>query len=618
MIKVLGIETNDFEKASVEGILSYFKNKKYVQFDTETDGFSPYTNNLLCFQVGDFDNQFVIHPNYIQNFKELLETKILLGVNLKFDLRFLYHQDIYPNFVYDTFLAESVLYCGNVLHKKGLAPVAKARLGIDLDKSIRDQIWKEGLTKRVIEYSASDVKWLELIKEKQDIELNEKDLQVALKIENNFVLVLAYIEYCGFKLDKEQWAKKCEKDLINMQESKKKLDEFIINGKYNNFIQIQGDLFCSDLVTKINWDSPSQVIEFFEELGIPVEYEEKGELKKSVGAKIIAKYEKDFPIVKDYLTYKENQTICSRYGYNFINQINPISGRLHSNFRQVMDTARISSGGKNKATGEEYINFQNIPADKETRDCFIANEGNVLIDADFSGQEQVVLANKSLDPSLLTFYDSGFSDMHSFTTYNMYPFVREAVGELSEASLGRVKKEFKKERQSAKSAGFAINYGGNAVTIAANENISMEDAENIFNKYFEAFPGLTPYFEKVKQQGLRDGFILFNEITRRKSYIYHYYEYLDLKKQVNREFWDRWKILKAEQLEKEKLDKKALPSSEYLAYKKKFKRFFEIKGEIERKSLNFPRRMGKQNSKNCWNAKLEMIGQSAAKLEKSV
>lgn len=583
MVKVLGVETDDFEKSSVQEILNYFNNKKYVQYDSETTGFDAYNTELVCFQVGNYENQFVIHPSYLSYFKDLLESKTLLGVNLKFDLRFLYHQDIYPNSVWDTFLAESVLYCGDVTHKKGLAPVAKARLGIDLDKSVRDQIWKEGLTKRVIEYSATDVKWLEKIKENQDDELNRKDLQVALKIENNYVLVLAYIEYCGFKLNKEKWQKKCDNDIISLKQAKQNIDNFIIENKHNKHIEFQGDLFCSDIKTKINWDSPKQVIEYFKELGIPVEYEEKGELKESVGAKIIAKFEKKFPIVKEYLEYKEKQTVCSRYGENFIHQINKSSGRLHSNFRQIMDTARISSGGKDKNTGEEYINFQNIPAGEETRSCFIAEEGNVLIDADFSGQEQVVLANKSLDPNLLIFYDNDLGDIHSFTAKNMY-------NELKDIDLKEIKEKFKDKRQAAKSAGFAINYGGNANTIANNENIPLEDAQNIYDQYFQAFPGLGPYFEKMKQQGLKNGYILFNEVTRRKSYIFHYYEYLELKKQIDRDFWNKWKILKQEEEERQQKDKNktGIPSQEYLHHRKKFKRFFEIQGEIQRKSLNFP------------------------------
>lgn len=54
--------------------------------------------------------------------------------------------------------------------------------------------------------------------------------------------------------------------------------------------------------------------------------------------------------------------------------------------------------------------MQNIPRDAETRACFIAEKGNLLVDADYSSQEQIVLANFSKEPNLLNFYARGFKD----------------------------------------------------------------------------------------------------------------------------------------------------------------------------------------------------------------
>lgn len=384
-IKTFGIFSPSFEETTFNEIIAYFRDKEEIGLDSETMGFDPYTVDLLCLQIGDYDNQFIIHPSNVHMFKDFLEQKVLLGHNLKFDLLFLYYYNIFPNRVYDSFLAESILYCGIKNHKKGLAAVAKERVGVDLDKSVRDNIWKEGLSDRVIEYSADDVKYLSKIKESQTKELIEKGLIKTLELENEFTLVLAYIEFCGFKLDKPAWEKKVLRQKKELEEKEEELNQYILDNNISKYIDYQGDLFSSTLKPSINWNSSKQVINLFEDLGINVEIKEKGVVKKSVDSKVITKQKEKFNILPIYLKYKELEKVVSTYGDNFISQINPITGRIHTRFKQIMDTGRISSGGKNKETKESYPNMQNLPSDSETRSCFIAGEGNVLIVSDYSG-----------------------------------------------------------------------------------------------------------------------------------------------------------------------------------------------------------------------------------------
>ena len=76
----------------------------------------------------------------------------------------------------------------------------------------------------------------------------------------------------------------------------------------------------------------------------------------------------------------------SSFGENILKQIDKETGRLYSRFNPFgTDTCRISSGGKDKAKGIEYINLLNLPSDAETRACFIAEEGNKWISIDYSG-----------------------------------------------------------------------------------------------------------------------------------------------------------------------------------------------------------------------------------------
>ena len=568
MIYTIGIHSlfKEFE-TTVQYVLDYFKDKEEVQFDTETTGLDCHYKELMCFQLGDKENQFVINQTHLSHFKEFLETKTLIAQNAKFDLKFLYKRKIHPTKVYDTFLAESVLNCGYSFHKKSLAAIAKARLGVDIDKTVRDKIWEKGLSPEVVSYAANDVVYLEDIKASQEEEAKIKGLTKTIYLENKFVLVLAYIEYCGFKLDRKKWQEKCDLDLIKFNEARAELDQFIIDNNIKEFIHRQLDLFTEGSKVAINWDSPKQVAQLFKYLKIPISA--SVDVAESVGEKTIAKFEKEFPIIGPYLRYKGYAKLIGTYGENFFRHINRNTGRIHTQFKQLMDTGRLSSGGKNKETGEEYINFQNIPSDKFTRSCFVAEEGNVLLISDYSGQEQVVLANKSLDPALLEFYDKGMADMHSFVASKMFP-------ELEGLSFDEIKDKHKSKRQSAKTAGFAINYGGNGSTIARNNNVSEEEGAFIYNSYFEAFSGLRDYFKIVQHQVLTDGYVLINSLLGRKCYIPGYDNFQAEKLEFDNAFWRRYKEAKKNN------------SSEFPELKEKISKWFKFKGKMERMALNYP------------------------------
>ena len=107
-------DIQDIQKVTIQDCLDYFKDKNTISVDTETEGFDPYTCKIISLQLGDSSNQFVIdcRNTSIQYFKELLETKLLLLVNAQFDLRFLYHNNIYPKNIYDLFLVECILTTG--------------------------------------------------------------------------------------------------------------------------------------------------------------------------------------------------------------------------------------------------------------------------------------------------------------------------------------------------------------------------------------------------------------------------------------------------------------------------------------------------------------------------
>ena len=275
-----------------------------------------------------------------------------------------------------------------------LKAAADRYLHINLDKSIRGKINQTGLTEDVVVYAAHDVMYLEDIKRCQDIEVQKQKLEKAVELENAFVKCLAYIEYCGVKLDSKKWKAKMESDLIKMNIAEDKLNKFVVNWSTQNLNELerksfigtnlQGDLFSgfdTEPKCKINWASSKQVIPFFELLGFNLETFDKvtKKKKKSVDAKIIKKQINVSTIAPIYLEYQEARKVVTTYGQNWLDAINPVTHRIHPNYYQLgTSTGRISSG-----EGLSKLNIQNIPNNAETRACFVAEEGNKFISCDY-------------------------------------------------------------------------------------------------------------------------------------------------------------------------------------------------------------------------------------------
>jgi ribonuclease D len=136
----------------------------------------------------------------------VLETKRVIGHNLKFDLQFLYNYGIKPTKVYDTMIVEQVLYLGYPSNVKSysLKAVAWERLHTDIDKTVRGEIIWRGLDTNVIVYAAGDVTYLEKIMQSQIAECHKKECIKAAQLECDAVPAMAYLEWCGIKLDQNK------------------------------------------------------------------------------------------------------------------------------------------------------------------------------------------------------------------------------------------------------------------------------------------------------------------------------------------------------------------------------------------------------------------------------
>lgn len=449
-----------FKIISLEEGITLLRSLEEAGLDTETQGLDVYTKSLLLLQIGIKEFQVLFDITSFGGkipppLKEHLNNHKCLYIlqNAKFDLKFLFHQGIFIKEVYDTMLAEIILTNGLQYSGRDLATIVDKYCNAYLDKSVRGEIITTGLNDNVLVYGAKDVAYLPEVKKKQLAIAESLNLINSINLDNSFVHVLAYVEYFGIKLNYEKWKTRTYKKIEKAFELKEQLDELLWRDKKYKYFSGMQDLFTGKQECILNWDSPKQVIELFKEYGINVIIKDKGEEKETIDAKVLEPQKDKFEILPIYLDYKTIQKIVSTYGLGWSKFINPVTGRIHTTFKQLMDTGRLSCGDKNDSTP----NLQNIPSDEETRSCFIPEEGNVMIDADYSSQEQIVLANFSKEENLLNFYRKGFTDMHSYVAFLMYENIRRCgLDELEPDKLNYIKKEYPDLRYLAKTAGFAI------------------------------------------------------------------------------------------------------------------------------------------------------------------
>lgn len=564
-----------YKVISAEEALELLAPLSVVELDTETMGLDPYTKELLTVQLGCADFQVVIDCTSVDIylFKGYMENpqRIFLGWNIKFDLKFLYHQRIIPMRVYDGYLAEKLLWLGYPagMHEMSLKAASINYLGVDMDKSVRGKIIQTGLTEDVIVYAAGDVSYLGKIRDKQLIELEKKGLLKAIDFENEFVKCLAYIEYCGAKLDVDKWKIKMATDLNNLEKYEAELNEWVEESEYSSkycSVNIQGDLF-NGFDTKprchINWTSSQQVIPLFEELGLNLKVLDKKtkHYKKSVDIKVVEPQASKSPLIPIYIKYKKAAIIVNTFGQKFLNLINPVTGRIHANFNQLgTDTGRLSS---------TEPNLQNLPHDAQTRACFVSDKGNRWISADYSGQESYLMASMANDEAMLDELINGSGDLHSLTAKMVFQQIPRDM------PLKDIKKNFKDLRQEAKGYEFCFNYGGQDSTLIRNYGLDAKRAKEIYENYMSGFAGLKRYQDFRRVDVMRKGYILLSKITGHKAYIYDYDELkMQMEKQDDPDFWAYYREMKQENPECDTVQG--------------VRRLARRKAESEKQSINYP------------------------------
>ena len=187
------------------------------------------------------------------------------------------------------------------------------------------------------------------------------------------------------------------------------------------------------------------------------------------------------------LEYRELAKLQSTYVEALPHTINPRTGRIHTTFSQTgAATGRLSSSDPN---------LQNIPIrtqrGEEIRRCFVADDGCVLLIADYSQIELRLLAHLSQDEAFLKAFQQG-DDVH-----------RETASVIFDVGVAEVTAEM---RGRAKTINFATIYGQGAFSLARQLGISQDEAKEFIRLYFERFAGVRAYLDNCVEQAKRQGY----------------------------------------------------------------------------------------------------------------
>lgn len=543
---------NLFKHLSVNESLDILKKETLLGIDTETLGLDCHSDKLTLLQFGTDKNQIIIDCTSINinYYKNILEDNniIKIGANLKFDLQFLYKNNIWCQNVWDILLAEYVLYNGlnenklkniylNYLGKDSSEEyrkqlLRKANLGwyslmalvfkysnYRLNKSTRDDFMNY-LSDEFLNYSAEDVQFLTDIYKKQYELVSQDGCLKAVKLENAFLEPLAYIEFCGLGINQTKWLEIYKENKKKCEECLDKLNNYIYDHKLTKYQDPQLDIFDDGTSKKvlINWNSQPQLVQLLNELGVNTI---DGDGNVSVDSKVLKSQEEKCDLIPLLLEYNDYEKLSSTYGKDFLKFVNNTTGRIHCDYTQLVSTSRLSSSKPN---------LQNIPATADFRETFEAKEGNMFVSCDYSGQESVVLVNYSKEPKLIEFYKKGLGDLHSYVAKLTFP------NEIGDTPIEDIKAKFKKLRQIAKSVEFAVAYGGTGFTISKNVGLAPEEGERIYNQYMEAFSGLKDYFEKVGRFTKQHGYVLISPLTGRKYWIEEYDKYKSLSEEIQNNY----------------------------------------------------------------------------------
>lgn len=639
------VDNNEVTVLSNNSALNIYKWQQFelVGIDTETNGLDPYLNQILLYQFGNEEIQFVIDVTSVDITNWFNPHWKLILQNGKFDTKMLKAQKgIELTYFWDVMVADQILFkgCGKSQERPdgmsfNLPSIHERHLGYipeHMDKSTRDEFVgispdKFVATQRHIMYGAGDVKALIPIFKSQKERLKKIDNKY-MDLSKYLISCVADMELAGWRLDIPAWKKLIENNRQQAWNTACELDEimrdlrtnlpknvknYLVGGKYdrirgqqqviqqtNLFGGTDEEYYKGGVKSNVNWSSTDQVVKIAGALGlhlpikdakdVPYAVPKLVEIKSKDSVKLTVdntKYTTDsdqlaqmlaqFPahpgkeMIKKLIAYREYDHAANAFGDNFLKNINPITGRIHTIFRT--DTAvnhRFQSGER----GTRYINFQNIPADNAYRNCFIARDGYLIANNDLSGAEVTIMCDKANDQKLYEWavknddahspiatacwrnvflYRAGlmtgawsdpkefkirkhYKNIHDSLSINIFKDVRENY-ELFKTYIID-KNTNKDKRRIFKSMTFGTVYGLYAGKGSQTLGIPKDEAQVVIDTIKESIPDTFRYVEGCASFALKNGWLQIDDRWNTRVYFPEVYK----AKKANLELKDyNWK-----------------------------------------------------------------------------
>lgn len=237
---------------------------------------------------------------------------------------------------------------------------------------------------------------------------------------------------------------------------------------------------------EFNLNSPKQLgVALFEKLGLPAKKKTKSGY--STNAEVLEDLKDKHPAVSLLLEYRQLAKLKSTYTDGLQNCVAK-DGRIHTTFNQTeARTGRISS---------LEPNLQNIPVrtelGKKLREFFIADDGKVLVDADYSQIELRVLASIANDQNMISAFKSG-ADIHTATAAQVFGLPIDMVTPVL--------------RSRAKAVNFGIVYGIGAFSLAKDIGVTRKEADNYIKNYLASYPNVASYMENTIKNAKLNGYV---------------------------------------------------------------------------------------------------------------
>ena len=335
--------------------------------------------------------------------------------------------------------------------------------------------------------------------------LEKLSLRQALETKTDgFVEYAGFLSYVSFMAMPQIKARLEKEGMLSLFEEIEMPLSFVLYSMEKEGVRVEKEAlktYGDDLAVKIakleksvyeqagevfNLNSPKQLGEIlFGKLQLPGG--KKTKTGYSTAAEVLEKLAPDYPMIADILEYRTLAKLKSTYADGLGTCIQE-DGKIHTTFNQTITaTGRISS---------TEPNLQNIPMrlelGRQIRKVFVPKQDYVFVDADYSQIELRLLAHMSADETLIEAYKMD-SDIHRITAANVFHIPMEEVTDL--------------QRRNAKAVNFGIVYGISSFGLSQDLSISKKEAGEYIDKYFETYPGVKTYLDKLVSDGKEQGYV---------------------------------------------------------------------------------------------------------------